>query len=153
VSCRTIDLSTLLHRDICVFLQKTDASELQPLRLSILGKRLHVEVEDQVGEHELQSADCEETTRAICTNLSVHIHDMVINVPNDRNFHDSPSMPPQPKGQIPLRNLHGADLPFARSSHCFLLVVSSMHLARFGSHLTIPKRPILTPILPFPRPL
>jgi hypothetical protein len=71
---------------------------------------------------------------------------------------NSPSMPPQSKKHILPRNLHSANLP--NTHHSFLLlrrIISLTPLARsplrLSRHLTIPKRPELTPILTLTRPL
>jgi hypothetical protein len=67
-------------------------------------------------------------------------------------------MPPQPKKQIPPRNLHSANLPHIHHpsllAHHIISLTQLAHLPlRPSRHLTIPKRPELSPVLIFARPL
>ena len=65
--------SAFSHRHIRIFLQQTNASELNPLRLPILRKRLDLKIENQIRQHELQRANSEEPTGTAQKKQSAHL--------------------------------------------------------------------------------
>jgi len=66
-SQRTI---AFLHLHIRIVHQQTDTSELHPLRLLVPRERLHVKLQYQICQHELQRADREEATGTVRRRVS-----------------------------------------------------------------------------------
>lgn len=129
------------HLHIRVVHQQTDTSELHPLRLPILRERLHVELQHQVCQHELQRADREEATGTVKC-IRILSPSNVITIKQRQHNRNSPSMLPQSKRHIPSRDMHRADLTFVRHHRLHRLI------ALFGHLFAIPKWPERVPILP-----
>jgi hypothetical protein len=129
------------HLHISIVHQYANASELHPLRLSILREGLHVELQYQVRQHELQRADREETTGTVKYIRILSPSNVTITKQRQHN-RNSPSMLPQSKRHISSRDLHSADLTFVRH-RCLRRL-----LTLFGHLFAVPRWPERVPILP-----